>query len=440
MELRPYQKEIIHELYKAYKQGFKSPCIVLGCGGGKSVIVADIAKKTTQKGNRVLFLVHRQELCEQIENTFKWWGVNMDFCTIGKVQTITRHLQEVQEPKLIITDENHHCVAKSYKDIYSYFPKAKKVGVTATPIRLNQGGLGDINDILIEGKSTKWLIANKYLAPFDYYSKKLIETKNLRKNLNGEYRAKDIEDQFNNTNNIYGDIIKHYKELADGKQAICYCATIALSKEIEKRFCEADIKAKHIDANTPKEKRKNIINQFRENKIKILCNVDLISEGFDVPDCEVSILLRPTKSLTLYIQQSMRCMRYKEGKRALIIDHVGNYTRFGLPDEDRKWSLDTKKKQEKIEIEETKVIQCQKCGYVYDRSEGRICPNCGARKEKEEKGLKEIDIKLEKIEGFKINYKTPRDCKNYNELIEYAKEQGYKQGWAWYQAKERGFI
>ncbi len=434
MELREYQKELVYKLHEAYRKGYKSPCIVLGCGGGKSVIVAEIAKKTTAKGNRVLFLVHRQELCEQIENTFKWWGVNMDLCKVGMVQTITRHLKSIEEPKLIITDENHHCTAKSYKNIYEYFPKAKKVGVTATPIRLNQGGLGDVNDLLIIGKSTKWLIENKYLAPFDYYSVKLIDTENLKVNVNGEYNVKDVEKQF--TNAIYGDVIKNYLKLADNKQAICYCATIKISEEIANRFNIEGIRAEHIDSNTSKERRKDIINQFRENKVKILCNVDLISEGFDVPDCEVSILLRPTKSLTLYIQQSMRCMRYKEGKKALIIDHAGNYTRFGLPDADREWSLDKKNRRNEEIGTKINAKQCPNCLCVYSE---KICPQCGYQKE-EQKELELVDVELEKIEGFRVNYKTPGDCKDFNELIEYGKMQGYKPGWAWYQAKARGFL
>ena len=146
-------------------------------------------------------------------------------------------------------------------------------------------------------------------------------------------------------------------------------------------FTDAGINAVHIDGNTPKDECDRIISDFRKGYIKILCNVDLISEGFDVPDCECAILLRPTKSLTLYIQQSMRCMRYKPSKRAVIIDHVGNYARFGMPDADRKWELNAKKKVSKQAdtSADIKVKQCPECFYTFEPlSFGRaVCPACG---------------------------------------------------------------
>ena len=165
MPLRPYQTDLENGVRQAYREGYRSPCIVLPCGGGKSVIIADIAKQTTAKGNRVLFLVHRRELCDQIRNTFTRWGVNMRLCDIMMVQTAARRLGKIPEPKLIITDENHHCLANTYRKIYDYFPDCRRVGVTATPVRLNGDGLGDVNDKLIIGVSAKWLIANNCLAP-----------------------------------------------------------------------------------------------------------------------------------------------------------------------------------------------------------------------------------------------------------------------------------
>lgn len=141
-ELRPYQIDLVISVKQAYHDGYISPCVVLGCGGGKLLSLQKWRSRTTGKGNHVLFLVHRQELCDQIRSMFEWWGVDMKLCRIGMVQTITRRLAKIHEPQLIITDENHHSLANSYKHIYEYFPNARRVGVTATPIRLNGGGLG----------------------------------------------------------------------------------------------------------------------------------------------------------------------------------------------------------------------------------------------------------------------------------------------------------
>ena len=436
--LRPYQLKLIDDLRQSYKNGNTSPCIVAPCGSGKSIISAELAKKTTDKGNRILFLVHRQELCAQIGDTFNEWGVNMQLCEVGMVQTITRRLNKTKEPALIITDENHHCLAKSYKRIYEHFPNAKRVGMTATPVRLNGGGLGDINDDLVMGPSVKWLTENGYLAPFDYYAPSVADMTGVRTS-RGEYVTSDIEEKLN-TRTVYGDVIRHYNALSADKQAICYCASVEHSKAMAEQFCESGIWAEHIDGTTPKSERKYIIEGFRAGEVMILCNVDLISEGFDVPDCNTCILLRPTKSLTLYTQQSMRCMRPKLGKRAVVIDHVGNYTRFGLPDTDRVWSLDPKRKSNVTDKENSiKVRQCPECFYTHEPAPD--CPACGYEYPVKSRELKEDkSASLELIEGFVLDYTSPDDCTTYAELQAYGMRKGYKKGWAFYQARSRGMI
>lgn len=437
MKLRPYQVDLINNVRSAYLSGKKRPCIVLPCGGGKSIIVADMAKKATEKGNRVLFLVHRKELCEQIENTFRAYGVNMKLCKVGMVQTITRRLKKIKEPALIITDENHHCLANSYKRIYEAFPSARCVGVTATPCRLNGGGLGDINDELVVGVSAKWLIANNFLAPYDYYAPSVADLTGLHVKV-GEYVTKEIEERLIKKS-IFGDVISYYRQLADGKQAICYCASISHSDQMAENFREAGIPAEHIDGSTPKQDRAATIRRFRSGETRILCNVDLISEGFDVPDCEAAILLRPTKSLTLYIQQSMRCMRYKPGKRAVIIDHVGNYARFGLPDMDREWTLESKRKGEKKQENEISVRQCPECFFTHEFAD--TCPKCGFIYPVKERTIEEIkEAKLELINEIVMDYETPDDCRTMSELVAYAKKKGYKIGWCYHQARRRGII
>jgi superfamily II DNA or RNA helicase len=419
----------------AWRQGFRRPCIVIPCGGGKSIITADMAKRTTQNGGRVLFIVHRRELCEQIENTFRDYGVDMDLCTVGMVQTVSRRIDKLDAPKLIITDENHHCLATSYKKIYAAFPDAYCVGVTATPVRLNGGGLGEINDKLIIGPSVKELINRHCLADFDYYAPAVIDTSTLKKR-SGDFVQEEAAMMLDKPK-IYGDVINYYRRLSDGKQAVCYCPTVDYSKRMAQQFCAENIPAAHIDGTTPPDERAEIIDSFRNGKIKILCNVDLISEGFDVPDCSTAILLRPTKSLTLFIQQSMRCMRYKEGKRAVIIDHVGNVHRFGLPDKDRTWSLDPKPPAKKSAVP---VKQCTRCFYTHAPSP--VCPKCGYVYPKSEREAieEEKEVQLMKITERVAEFDTPDKCRTMKELLAYAKKKNYKPGWAYHQAKLRRIL
>lgn len=444
MQLRDYQLDLVSRVHDSWRQGFKRPCIVLPCGGGKSIITADMAKRTTDRGKRVLFLVHRRELCEQIENTFRTYGVDMSLCQVGMVQTITRRLQKTDKPDLIITDENHHCLAASYKRIYEHF-NACCVGVTATPVRLNGGGLGEINDCLLVGISAKELIERNCLSQYEYYAPPVADLSGI-KSRNGDYAAEDIEQALARPH-IYGDVIKYYKQLSEGKKAICYCATVKHSKDMAEAFRNAGINASHIDGTTPKGERAELINAFRSGAVRILCNVDLISEGFDVPDCNTSILLRPTKSLTLYIQQSMRCMRYQPGKTAIIIDHVGNVHRHGLPDADRKWTLDPKppKKQQNT----VSVRQCPECFYAHKPTP--VCPCCGHSyaamereqlREKREAELKRI-VQKEKDRRLKLKvskYSSPNECRTYRELSVMADLKGYAHGWAWHKAVKMGIL
>lgn len=436
-ELRPYQSALLDEVRQAYREGARRPCIVLPCGGGKSCITAEAAKCATDKGNRVLFLVHRRELVDQIRQTFYDWGVDLSLCRVEMVQTACRRINRMHVPRLIITDENHHCLASSYRKIYDAFPDAQCLGVTATPVRLNGGGLGDVNDRLVLGVSAKWLIESNHLAPYEYYAPAVADLSGVHTK-RGEYVTSEVMDVLDHAT-IYGDVVGHYQKLAAGHKAVCYCASVSHSKEMAERFQAAGIPAAHIDGETDKYTRKRIIDKFRSGTIQILCNVDLISEGFDVPDCSCAILLRPTQSLTLFIQQSMRPMRYQPGKTAIIIDHVGNYTRFGMPDDDREWTLESKRKKKKMVQDGEKIRQCPECFFTFPFA--GTCPKCGfefptGRGEIEENRTAELQL----VRGFTVDYSTPDDCASYAELLQYAKVRGYKPGWAFYQAKKRGLL
>lgn len=370
-KLREYQNDILNKIRLSYKNGKKSPIVVLPCGGGKSVIAAEIAKLSTSKGNRVLFLLHRVELQEQIQETFKWWGVDMSMCDVEMVQSATRKYNK--EVDFIITDESHHGTANTYTKIYEKYPNSKRLSLTATPKRTNGQGLNSIADDIIVGVTTKWLIENKFLAPYEYYSSVLIDQDKL-KIKRGEYEQDSIISEVDKPK-IYGAVIDNYIKFANSKKAIVFCASVEHSKKVASEFNERGIKAEHLDGTTKKDDRKNIMDRFRNSKTTILCNYEIISEGISVDDCECCILLRPTQSLILHIQSSMRCMRYQENKTAIILDLVGNYTRHGLPDTEQEWSLDSKiKNKTKIELD-VLVRQCKKCYKCY-KGMNRICPYC----------------------------------------------------------------
>src|SRR5690625_4973196 len=197
--LHEYQQTLLNKTRQAYASGYKFPCVVAPCGAGKSVIISEIARMTTANGKRVLFLVHRRELIEQIQGTFSKNGVVMDLVQFGMVQTVVRRLDRTVKPDLIITDESHHGLASTYRKIYDYFSDVLKLGFTATPIRLNGSGLGDINDILIEEVDAEWLIKNGYLSPYKYYAPKLIDTAKLKLNNLREFSNTSIDNALDKT-------------------------------------------------------------------------------------------------------------------------------------------------------------------------------------------------------------------------------------------------
>ncbi|HBL5916184.1 TPA: DEAD/DEAH box helicase family protein [Listeria monocytogenes] len=409
-------------------------------GSGKSVILAEIIRRTTENKNHVLFLVHRKELIDQIQNTLEVSGVDMKHVTLGMVQTIVRRLDHTPQPELIVIDESHHILANSYKKIIEYFHEARVIGFTATPVRINGGGLGDINDTLIEKVNVKWLIENQFLASYKYYAPEIVQTETLNVKRTGEFDMTSLDDQFNKRM-IWGDVIKHYQKLANGEQAILYASSIYQSEKMAASFNALGIPSAHIDGKTPKPIRDDIIKRFREGEIKVLCNLDLIGEGFDVPDCSTVIMLRPTQSLSLYIQQSMRGMRYQTGKTAIIIDHVGNVKRFGLPDMERTWSLAPHKGSNTTKAGAPVKI-CKECFMTVSQT-AKKCSHCGHEFKVEVKPM-QVDeaAELQEITEavFKVNYSSPSECTNMKELYEYAKEHNYKRGWAFHQGKARGFI
>lgn len=394
----------------------------------KSIIQAEIAHSATDKGNRVLFLVHRKELCEQITNTFTAQGVDMELCSVSMVQTVSRRLGQIPEPKIIITDEAHHSTANSYKKIYEAFPDALRLGFTATPCRLNAGGLGEVYEDLITSVSTQWLIENHYLSPYKYYSVKLADTSGLHIKA-GDYKADEVAELMQNSE-IYGETVKQWEKLAKNKKTIAYCASVEAAEETAEQFRQAGYTAASLSGSTPKELRAQIMQDFRDSKIMILTNCELFGEGLDVPDCECTVLLRPTQSLTLYIQQSMRSMRYMPGKTAIIIDHVGNCYLHGLPDDNREWTLEPKAKQQNM----VKIRECPMCFSVYPPTKQK-CPYCGYAAVKEiqrkEKKTVEIDlVEMQRQEDIKNTKYADLTAETWSDVERIRKARGYKIQWA----------
>lgn len=438
MELRPYQLDLYSKTQAQFRAGKRRVLVVSPCGSGKTVTIAKMAEASQQRGKTVWVILPRQEILEQTLETFQNCDIPLKTIHVSMAITTANHLDEIPKPDFIIFDECHISVASTYWKIVKAAPKAFIAGFTASPCRTDNKPLGSLYETLVEGVTVRWLIDNHYLAPYEYYSVNVAD-------LQGD--SPDVEAKLMNAA-VYGNVIKTWKRFADGKPTVVYCTSVKHSKETAEMFCKAGISAAHFDGETPYNERKNIVANFRSGKITVLCNCDLISMGFDMPNIECVLMLRPTQSLSLYIQQSGRALRYKPNKTAVIIDAVANYARFQLPDEPYEWSL-TKPVNFNSRFNSSgdfKIRTCKKCYMVFPTAP--VCPFCG---EKYTLSRQEIqaheEIQLEKItEEKKRELEQLRKrqrvevgrCRTFDELLKIQRERNYKPGWAFKQAKLKG--
>ena len=421
--------------------------------------MAEIARRTTKNNNRVMFLIHRKEVLDQAVKTFNEQGVNPSLLTAGMVQTLTRRVDKLAVPNVILVDEAHHALAKSYQRILNQFPKAIILLFTATPHRTGRTQLDQIADDIIVGQSIHELTDKGFLAPFRYFQPPNdFDSKLLKRGSTGDFTNESMSQAM--STKIFGHIVKQYKRIANGMQAVVYTYSIDSAIKIAAEFNSEGISAVEVDGTTPKEKRTVAVRKFREQEIKILVNVNLFTEGVDLPNVDCVIMARPTASLALYLQFSMRCLNPRPGKTAIIIDHANNFKTFGYPDDDRDWKQAIKSGKQKSKTLLTdpglSIVTCDYCFAVVKASEVKDgkCPICGKPiKVHEAKPVSDVDL----VEATKerqrlikeivknnllkeVATKKVSELHSLKELQAYAKLHSYKPGWAWFQAKRKGLI
>lgn len=421
--------------------------------------MAEIAKRTTKNNNRVMFLIHRKEVLDQAIKTFKEQDVKMNLTTMGMVQTLTRRVDKLPIPNVILVDEAHHALAKSYQRILKQFPKAIVLLFTATPHRTGRMQLDQIADDIIVGQSIHELTDKGFLAPFRYFQPPNdFDSKLLKRGSTGDFTSESMQEAM--STRIFGHIVKQYKRIASGMQAVVYTYSIDSAHKIAAEFNEAGITARSVNGKTPQDMRDHIVRMFRDQRIKILVNINLFTEGVDLPNVDCVIMARPTASLALYLQFSMRCLNPRPGKTAIIIDHANNFKTFGYPDDDRDWkqAIKSGKQKRKTLLTDTglSIITCDYCFAVVKASEVKDgkCPICGKPiKVHEAKPVSDVDLveatkerqkaihEIVKSDLLKsVATKSVSELHSLRELQAYAKLHSYKPGWAWFMAKRKGLV
>ena len=434
----------------------------MATGSGKTYVFSHIAHGAERKGNNVLILVHRSELLEQSSDSLDEVGVPHGLISpqftachdhhvqIASVQTLARRIGTPREPKrpnLIIIDEAHHSVAGQWRKIIEYYSEAYLLGVTATPCRLDGKGLGKECgghfDTMIHGPSIGSLTAGGYLAQAKVFAPPSQFSLDGIPKRCGDFAKGELASVMDRPT-ITGDAVEHYRKLLDGAPTIAFCTTVKHAEHVARDFRIAGYRAESLDGKMTPMERKRKIRDLGTGDIQVLTSCEIISEGTDIPIVAGAILLRPTDSLSLYLQQVGRPLRPAEGKKhAIILDHVGNTMRHGLPAEMREWTLDgapPRITREDNDDEGTSdaVHQCEKC-YAAFPSKLRKCPECGDEREMQVReaptktGGQLTEVTPEaaaKIAEQRKRKVTQGKARTFEELKAIERAKGYKPGWA----------
>lgn len=455
IQLRDYQQKGNDDILHAFRQGYRAPLYVGATGSGKTVQFCDIAERVQSKGKRVDILVHRKEILNQTSLHLKRLGLDHGVIAPGypmtgdkiqaaSVYTIAKRLKKISPPNIIIVDECHHSAAATWFNTINYFPDAFICGFTATPYRLDGKGLGvsagGFYDILIEGPKTHELMEMGRLSPAITYAPPTPINRDLIKNKGSDFGISESETAVNKRV-ITGCAISHYNRICPGVPAIAFCTTIRHAENVAEQFNAAGISALSIDGTLTDQQRRYRIDCLANGKIKVLTSCEIISEGTDIPVVTAGILLRPTQSLSLYLQQCGRVLRPApqiNKKYAYILDHVGNCFEHGFVHDVREWSLNGDIKKKRGSSENINPLRrCKQC-YAMFPTYIKVCPQCGCNYLTLDKRIDQVSGELVEVSQSDIDMmKKARkieqgQAQSLDDLIALATRRGmdYPEAWA----------
>ncbi len=360
--LRPYQQQMKEEIYSLWDK-MDNLMLQMPTGTGKTIVFTSVVRdiqrwcKAHSPESKILIVAHRKELITQASGKLKdiphgiiMSGTKQDMqymVQVASIQTFMscRNYEAMRRYRFdfIIIDEAHHSIASGYQKLWEMYPHSKKLGVTATPWRMNHCGFRSLFSEIVLSKPIEWFVSEHYLSNYDYISiRRNSETQKAvnsidRYGVDGDYLEAELSNVFD-CDHIRAELYKSYKKFAEGKKGIIYAIDRRHAANIQNLYASHGVSIRMIDGTTPADERQSIIDDFKAGVVSVIVNVNIFSEGFDCPDIEFIQLARPTRSLTMYLQQVGRGLRISEGKeKSLILDNVGLYNRFGTPMANRHW-------------------------------------------------------------------------------------------------------
>lgn len=441
--LRPYQERGLAAIRQGFVDGLETILYVAPTGSGKTVLFTFIAHHGAQMGTRICIIVHRRELLRQASRTLDAFGVphgvvapgyptTGHLVQVASKDTLIHRLHRYPAFDLLICDEAHHATAETYRKIWRHYA-ARVLGVTATPCRLSGAGLKTEFERMIVGPSVAELQQSGHLAPSSVYAPPhVVDLKGLHCRA-GDYKREELEALMDHRN-ITGNAIEHYSRLLNGRPTLVFCCSVAHAEHTAAQYRAAGYRAESVDGTMAEEVRDDRIAAIGDGRLNVLTSCDLIGEGLDVPGVYGVQDLAPSRSLSRVMQRWGRALRPADGKRALILDHVGNCMRHGLPEHPRNWTLELG--AEKTDAKrEPPVRQCPECFHAHTPSP--VCPACGHVYQASKKPVpKESDGELRLVtpEAGAELFRAAQTLKDFHA---WAKATGRSSGAAWYAFKRR---
>lgn len=451
--LRDYQTRIIDETRDALRTS-TSVLIQSATGSGKTNLATYMIGRAAERGRRAWFVCHRDFLLTQTAATFDTIGVQYGFIAAGRefnvhravqiasIDTLRRRLERLTPPDLIVWDEAHHVAARSWMAVRQWADArtavgrmARHIGLSATPARLDGRGLDGAFSALVRGPSVAWLIERGFLSGYRAFAPTAPVLDGVHTRA-GDYARGELAAVMD-TDQIAGNIVGTYKEHANGKRAIYFAVSVEHSQHLAAQFNAAGVAARHLDASSSAVERMAAARAMADGDIRVLCNVDLFGEGFDLSaqaGREVPIecvgLCRPTQSLALHLQQVGRGLRPKL-EPAIILDHAGNCMRHGLPDDDREWTLEGRRNTGRSAAAVPPVSRCASCFAVF--SPAPRCPYCAAPVEQSPHEVTEVAVDMAEVNRQVLQAQRrgeQRAARSYEDLVAIGKARGYADGWA----------
>ena len=422
------QAEFVIKLRQSLQAGNKSILGVASPAFGKTVVAGHIIESVISKGGSAWFLVHRKNLLRQTSKSFWRSKIEHGLITGGKARTVSAvqvgtigtvfsRLANLKPPKILFIDEAHLSCGNMFKTVIQWALDAGSIviGLTGTPVRLDGKALGDLFDDMVEARSTQWLIEQGRLSDYEMFTTQMSPDVTAVKKTGGDYNREQLATVMD-TKKIVGDTVSHWNSHAKGMITVCYCVNVKHSKHTAAYFNDSGIPAVHVDADTTEAELKDACEGLASGKYKVLCNCELVIEGFDLSaqvgkdiTIECCILLRPTQSRARYLQMVFRALRMKP-HAAIILDHAGCAARHGLPDDIQEWSLEGKEKgsKKKAAEDEVKVKQCGSCWAVF-RPGPLVCPHCGQPVAGPQRELEIIEGELKRVDKLALRAEKKKE-------------------------------